>query len=253
MADSVQFQAVQLATPASGTTISTDESSSGHIQRVKLAFGADGSDAQVPADADGLRVNTGAHLDDVHNPMDLTDQGLATKSAIFGYTTSGGGSYEPVKVNPSGSLAVEATQASAWEIANITGTVSLPTGAATDFSLRVLGSNLASVTAGSNLLVTDSGLSRPISSSAAETYSVDDQTASAVLLDANPNRRGWAIYNDSTQACYLKLGTAASSTSFTVKLVADAYYEQAGHGVYTGEVSAAWAANGSGAARVTEW
>ena len=41
---------------------STDYAASGHIQRVKLTYSADGSDTHVPADADGLLVNTGATL-----------------------------------------------------------------------------------------------------------------------------------------------------------------------------------------------
>jgi hypothetical protein len=153
VADNVQFQSNQLATPASGTTVSTDEAASGHIQRVKIAYSADGVDTHVPADADGLRVNNGAHLDAVSLPMNLTDEGHATKSAIFGYSTAQGGLFEPVKVNPSGSLLVQASQEGGWDLNNISGTISLPTGAATEYSLGMLGSNLAAVKSGSNLNV----------------------------------------------------------------------------------------------------
>jgi len=266
MADNVQFQSTQLATPASGTQVSTDEAASGHIQRVKLTYSADGVDTHVTADADGLMVNNGAHKDALSVAMQLTDIGLASKAAIYGYTTSGGGSFEPVKVTPSGALTVEATitdgsgpvtvdgtvaatQSGTWNINNVAGTISLPTGAATEASLATVAGAVSS----SNLRIVESGLSLPISSSAAETYSVDDQATNATLLDANANRKGWAVYNDSTQKCYLKFGATASSTSFTVELIPDAYYEQMGHGVYTGRVDAIWAANGSGAARVTEW
>jgi len=144
---------------------------------------------------------------------------------------------------------VAATQSGTWNINNVAGTISLPTGAATEASLATVAGAVSS----SNLRIVESGLSLPISSSAAETYSVDDQATNATLLDANANRKGWAVYNDSTQKCYLKFGATASSTSFTVELIPDAYYEQMGHGVYTGRVDAIWAANGSGAARVTEW
>jgi len=41
---------------------STDYATSGHIQRVKLTYSADGSDTHIPADADGLLVNTGASV-----------------------------------------------------------------------------------------------------------------------------------------------------------------------------------------------
>ena len=160
MADNVQFQSAQLATPASGTTVSTDEAASGHIQRVKLAYSADGVDTHVTADASGLLVNTGAHLDAIHDAMALTDQAMAVKAAIFGHNSGGAGSYEPVKVTPSGALTVEvndgggsitvdgtvaATQSGTW-------TFGLPAGASTEFSLALLGSNFAAVKSGSNIL-----------------------------------------------------------------------------------------------------
>lgn len=160
MADNVQFQSAQLATPASGTQVSTDEAASGHIQRVKLAYSADGVDTHVTADASGLLVNTGAHLDAIHDAMALTDQAIAVKAAIFGHNSGGAGSYEPVKVTPSGALTVEvsdgggsitvdgtvaATQSGTW-------TFGLPAGASTEFSLALLGSNFAAVKSGSNIL-----------------------------------------------------------------------------------------------------
>lgn len=160
MADNVQFQSTQLATPASGTQVSTDEAASGHIQRVKLAYSADGVDTHVTADASGLLVNTGAHLDAIHDAMALTDQAIAVKAAIFGHNSGGAGSYEPVKVTPSGALTVEvsdgggsitvdgtvaATQSGTW-------TFGLPAGASTEFSLALLGSNFAAVKSGSNIL-----------------------------------------------------------------------------------------------------
>ena len=44
-------------------TASTDEGAGGHVQRVKLAYSADGSEVHVPADVDGLLVNLGANND----------------------------------------------------------------------------------------------------------------------------------------------------------------------------------------------
>lgn len=263
MADNVQFQSTQLATPASGTQVSTDEAASGHVQRVKLAYSADGVDTHVQADANGLLINTGTHQDEVIHPVATTDVGLTTKSTIFGYSTSGN-SFEPVKVAPSGALTVEiddgggsitvdgtvaATQSGTWNLNNIGGTISLPTGAATETSLATVAGAVSS----SNLRVVESGLSLPISSSAAETYSIDDQATSATLLDANASRKGFGIYNDSAQDLYIKFGETATTTSFSVKLQPAAYYELAGHGVYTGRIDGIWGANGTGAARVTEW
>lgn len=171
MADNVTFQSGELATPPAGTQVSADEASSGLVQRVKLTQSSNGSDTAITADADGLLVNVGAHKDAVGDAMVDGDMAIAVKAAIFGHHTSGGGGWDPVKVSPSGALTVEvddgggsitvdgtvaATQSGAWDIQNIVGTVSLPTGAATDYSLRLMGSNLASVTSGSNLSVSAS-------------------------------------------------------------------------------------------------
>jgi hypothetical protein len=264
MADNVTFQKTELATPASGTKVSTDEAASGHIQRVKLAYSADGVDTHVQADADGLLVSLGTHKDVVSAPMSTTDIATATKAAIFGYTTSGGGSFQPVKVTPSGALTVEATitdgsgpvtvdgtvaatQSGTWNINNVAGTVSLPTGAATETSLAAV----AATASGSNLRVTPVNQT-PIGSSAAMVASVAASATNVTLLSANTERVGFAVYNDSTAVCYLKFGATASSTSFTVLLSGGSYYEYAGHGIYEGQVDAIWA-TATGSARVTSW
>jgi hypothetical protein len=76
----------------------------------------------------------------------LTDNSLAglTRSVITGVTTGGGGGYVNVKVNPSGALVadvtgtVAATQSGTWNINNVSGTISLPTGAATETTLSAI-------------------------------------------------------------------------------------------------------------------
>lgn len=74
-------------------------------------------------------------------------------------------------------------------------------------------------------------------------------TGSSVTAAAsNVSRRNLMIYNDSGVTVYVKLGSSASSTSFTVKLVDQAYYELPDP-VYTGIVTALGA---SGDIRVTE-
>lgn len=87
-------------------------------------------------------------------------------------------------------------------------------------------------------------------SATATTSSVADSATSVSLLAANTARVGATVYNDSTEALYLKLGATASLTDFTVKLVAGAYYE-APYG-YVGAIDGIWAANASGSARITE-
>lgn len=78
---------------------------------------------------------------------------------------------------------------------------------------------------------------------------VSSSATSVTLLAANNARKAAEIYNDSTQICYVKFGTTASSTSFTVPLAASAYYEIPGG--YVGRIDGIWvSANGN--ARVTE-
>lgn len=87
------------------------------------------------------------------------------------------------------------------------------------------------------------------SSSAGNSTSVASSATSVTLLAANAARKGATVYNESTSVLYVKFGTAASATSYTVQVVAAGYYEVPFG--YTGIISGIWAtANGS--ARVTE-
>jgi hypothetical protein len=71
------------------------------------------------------------------------------------------------------------------------------------------------------------------------------------LLAANSARDNATIYNDSTSNLYVKLGSAASSTSFTVLMLPGAYYELPIQRMYTGIITGVWA-SATGNARVTE-
>lgn len=89
-----------VATPvAAGTTLATDDVGGVHYQRIKIAFGADGS---------ATDVTTGAGL--------------------------------PVAVTFPSTQAV--TLSGAWNITNITGTVSLPTGASTEATVSAMSGKL---------------------------------------------------------------------------------------------------------------
>lgn len=83
----------------------------------------------------------------------------------------------------------------------------------------------------------------------ATTANVTLTTASQVALAANAARRGATLYNDSANETFVKFGTTASSTSFTVKLAAQAYYELPGW--YSGVIEVIQS-TASGALRVTE-
>jgi hypothetical protein len=73
--------------------------------------------------------------------------------------------------------------------------------------------------------------------------------ADTTLLAANNGRDGATIHNDSASVCYVKLGTGASSTSFTVRLAPQGYYEVPFG--YRGQINGYWAV-AIGNARVTE-
>ena len=74
-------------------------------------------------------------------------------------------------------------------------------------------------------------------------------TSSTTVLASNANRLGATVFNDSAAVLYLKFGSSASSTSFTVRLRPYAYYEVPAN--YTGILTGIWTA-ATGSARVTE-
>lgn len=92
-------------------------------------------------------------------------------------------------------------------------------------------------------------VTHPKPSSSANT-NVADNAANVTLLAANAARLGATIYNDSSATLYLKLGATATSSSFTVKMYADDYYEVPFG--YTGRIDGIWASAAGGAARISE-
>lgn len=90
---------------------------------------------------------------------------------------------------------------------------------------------------------------RPTTSSVTST-NVD--TSSAVTLKAaNVNRTGLLIWNAGGGVLYVKFGSSASTTDFTVQIAANQLYEIPAP-VYTGIVTGIWAAGSSGSGKVTE-
>lgn len=79
--------------------------------------------------------------------------------------------------------------------------------------------------------------------------SVADSATSGTLLSSSATRKGFRIVNDSDQTLYVKYGTTATTTDYTVKmepyatLFEDSYY---------GRVDGIWAANSTGSARITD-
>jgi hypothetical protein len=89
----------------------------------------------------------------------------------------------------------------------------------------------------------------PVKSDVSTSFTVAAAIASTALLAINLNRRGATIFNDSTARLYVKFGTAAATSNFTVILEAGGYYEVPY--TYTGAIAGIWtAANGN--ARIEE-
>lgn len=89
--------------------------------------------------------------------------------------------------------------------------------------------------------------------SATGTQSIVAGSATSVtVLASNANRLGASVHNDSTAILYLLLttGGTASSTVYSVKLIADAYFEVPFN--YTGDLKGIWA-SATGNARVMEY
>jgi hypothetical protein len=75
---------VTLNPMSGGTVVATDDSGTGHVQVVKLAYSADGSRVPITADANGLKV-------DVGNTVTVTlGSALPAGSAVIGAVTQSG-------------------------------------------------------------------------------------------------------------------------------------------------------------------
>lgn len=164
----------------------------------------------------------------------------------------------PVPVTDNGgSLTVDGTVA-------ISGSVAV-TGPLTDAQLRasavpvsltsttVTGNVTVVQPTGTNLhTVIDSGTvtAAQITSSTATLSNVAGSASSVTILASNASRKMAMIQNDSTSSLYLKFGTTASTSSYTVLMVTNSYYELP-NPVYTGRIDGIWLV-ATGNARVTE-
>ena len=90
---------------------------------------------------------------------------------------------------------------------------------------------------------------------AAATATVTRVASSATvvtLIASNASRRGLFIYAEAaTATLYVKFGSAATNTSYTVALPPGAYFEMPARPIYTGIVTGIWSSV-DGAAQVTE-
>ena len=161
---------------------------------------------------------------------------------------------------------VAATQSGTWNINNVSGTVSLPTGAATETTLstlngKVTACNTGAVTistalpAGTNNIGDVDVLTLPDVAlknySTSAVTSVVSAATSTSILASNVNRRMAIMVNDTDRNTYVKLGAAASTTSFSYKLSPGQILELP-IPIYTGAIDAIWDSSPTGSMRVTE-
>lgn len=113
------------------------------------------------------------------------------------------------------------------------------------------GASAVNIQDGGNSITVDGLVSTSqITSSTSSVTSVASSASSVQLLASNSSRKMAMFYNDSTKILYLKLGTTASNTSYTLQLVGGAYYELPSP-VYTGRIDGIWASV-NGNVRITE-
>lgn len=185
------------------------------------------SDTQ-PISASSLPLPTGAATAANQQTDALTDAELRASPVVVDL-----GANNDVTVSGT----VSATQSGTWNINNVSGTVSLPTGAATAANQSTANSSLSTI-------ATNTG----VRGSSSAVTSVAGSATSVQLLAANSSRKEATITNDSTADLYLKLGTTASTTSYTVKLRQDESYIT---DKYTGRIDGIWG-SATGNARITQ-
>lgn len=150
---------VTLNSMSGGPVVATDDSGTGHVQLVKLAYSADGSRTHVGADTDGLKVN----VSNATVTVALSGGSLPAGSNVIGAVTQSGtwniGSITTLPSLPAGSNVIGGvTQSGSWTVtANAgTGTLAVIERGAT------IASTSASVTTTSGQIVASSATRRTI-------------------------------------------------------------------------------------------
>lgn len=87
-------------------------------------------------------------------------------------------------------------------------------------------------------------------SSTASVATVSASATAVTVLVSNALRKGFIIYNDSTEIVYIKFGSSAATNDFTFKLFPESAYEHTNN-LYTGVITAIWV-NAVGVLEVTE-
>lgn len=173
---------------------------------------------------------------------------MQTGSFLMGWN---GTTWDRVKTANTGRLQVDIVTG-AGSNASVSTTGAAVPASATFIGMTQGGLLVALTGTSGNLNVNVANAAVPVIPAPTATPSVVQVASSATvvtLLALNTNRKGAMVMNDSTQTLYVKLGSAATATSYTVKMAADAYYEVPFG--YTGVITGIWA-SANGYAYVTE-
>lgn len=100
-----------------------------------------------------------------------------------------------------------------------------------------------------NTLITDGTLAAAVLGTVS---TVNSAATSATLVATNTDRLGVIINNTDANALYVKLGTTATTSSYAYKVPSGETLTLWGIPMYTGRIDGIWAADGSGAAIITE-
>lgn len=91
----------------------------------------------------------------------------------------------------------------------------------------------------------------PAPAAIADVTSVAASATAVTLLAANSRRVSFIVFNDSSAILYVKFGSGATATDYSVKLTAGQMYEPPANAVYIGLITGVWA-SATGDARLTE-
>lgn len=174
-----------------GSTFAADDISSVLFPRTKIVIGADGTNDGDVSSA---------------NPMPITGTVTAVTSITNDVSIADGGN--SITVDNGGTFAVQAGQSGTWNVTNISGTVSLPTGAATAANQTTGNGHLATLAgavAGTEVQV-DIVASLPAGTNAigklAANDGVDIGDVDVTSIAAGTNTVGGVIAQQSTSAAY---------------------------------------------------
>lgn len=87
-------------------------------------------------------------------------------------------------------------------------------------------------------------------STTANLTNITSTISSQLILNSNPNRKGFIMFNDSNETCFISFASSSSTTLFTIFLSTKMTYQNEAI-IYTGPISVIWTI-ADGTLRVTE-